>query len=816
MGCCCSSPDAGVERNASLPGQRGSVPTGVVLSQSSSDLSQRVDQSEAGASEIHGLQSGQQSIANANKENDVPVQKRASTPDAKPQPPLLKPEPIKIEAKKPDDILPHAASARKVSLSRSRSEKLPPLPTKKETTSAEKILLQKNDKPVESVVAQLLVVPIPSEAQHEVQNDAPPPPLLQNALPESPIERPVETPTEVNRKISVCVRKRPLNSRELARGDQDIVSVSQGCIVRVREPKSRVDLTEYEDEHEFALDVCLDENATNTQLYRMAVAPLLETVFCGGRASCFAYGQTGSGKTFTMMGSGATAGGNQNSEENLGIYVLAARDIFARLSRPEYSAFSVWMAFFEVYGGKLFDLLNKRGKLLARTDAEGEVNVVGLVHRPVTSEKGLIAVMEDGLSARVVGATGANDASSRSHALLQITVKDGQGVEYGRLTVVDLAGNERGADTVAQDRRVRMEGAEINRSLLALKECIRALAVQQAHTPFRGSMLTSVLKDSFVGPRCSTLMVACMSPASSCVEPTLNTLRYANRVKELKLPPRAPASPSKQPPAPPPPHTTGPTTTTLPPPSRYATPPRAPSPTRPRTESPKPPWNRSPKKQNNTSPPVRNHHQSPTPNRNHSPSPSLRSRPFTASSEIVTQSPAALKQQSPVPFKRNRPMVSHDDNFVQRRPLANDDESSKIVAEDRQRPITAPPNADNNNKNIAAANLLPPRHPAKRDVSPLRAVRRFSEADRTVLTKAHRQYVEEVMSLVTVGVNALMKYDDTGARIEEYIHDLDDYLSRLEKSTLKLRSQLHARNASLSYVAWEDQEDHGDKKKARR
>lgn len=79
----------------------------------------------------------------------------------------------------------------------------------------------------------------------------------------------------------------------------------------------------------------------------------------------------------------------------------------------------------------------------------------------------------------------------------------------------------------------RIDGAEINKSLLALKECIRALDQDKRHTPFRGSKLTQVLKDSFIG-NCRTTMIANVSPSKSCCEHTLNTLRYADRVKELK------------------------------------------------------------------------------------------------------------------------------------------------------------------------------------------------------------------------------------------------------------------------------------------
>jgi kinesin family member 2/24 len=107
------------------------------------------------------------------------------------------------------------------------------------------------------------------------------------------------------------------------------------------------------------------------------------------------------------------------------------------------------------------------------------------------------------------------------------------GKPYGKMSFIDLAGSERGADTMNTNKQTKMDGAEINKSLLALKECIRALDLEKKHLPFRGSKLTQVLKDSFTG-NSKTTMIANVSPANSCCEHTLNTLRYADRVKELK------------------------------------------------------------------------------------------------------------------------------------------------------------------------------------------------------------------------------------------------------------------------------------------
>eukprot|EP00826_Nyctotherus_ovalis_P033767 TRINITY_DN2751_c0_g1_i11.p3 TRINITY_DN2751_c0_g1~~TRINITY_DN2751_c0_g1_i11.p3 ORF type:complete len:182 (-),score=56.52 TRINITY_DN2751_c0_g1_i11:486-1031(-) len=145
----------------------------------------------------------------------------------------------------------------------------------------------------------------------------------------------------------------------------------------------------------------------------------------------------------------------------------------------------------------------------------------------------LMSVISFGMGVRTTGVTGANMDSSRSHAILQISFKEPDSKLFSKVSFIDLAGSERGADTIDQNKQTRMDGAEINKSLLALKECIRALDQDNKYTPFRGSKLTQVLKDSFTG-NCKTLMIANVSPTQSCCEHTLNTLRYADRVKELK------------------------------------------------------------------------------------------------------------------------------------------------------------------------------------------------------------------------------------------------------------------------------------------
>ncbi|OWK64340.1 Kinesin-like protein KIF2C [Lonchura striata] len=339
----------------------------------------------------------------------------------------------------------------------------------------------------------------------------------------------INDPIEEHR-ICVCVRKRPLNKQELQKKECDVVTVPSKCVLMVHEPKQKVDLTKYLETQTFRFDFSFDETATNEMVYRFTARPLVETIFEGGRATCFAYGQTGSGKTHTMGGD--LSGRNQNASK--GIYAFASQDVFLLLNQPRYRSqnLEVYVTFFEIYNGKVFDLLNKKAKLRVLEDGKQQVQVVGLQEEPVSCAEDVIKMITIGSACRTSGQTFANANSSRSHACFQIILRR-RGQMIGKFSLVDLAGNERGADTSNADRLTRMEGAEINKSLLALKECIRALGQNKSHTPFRESKLTQVLRDSFIGANSRTCMIAMISPGMNSCEYTLNTLRYADRVKEL-------------------------------------------------------------------------------------------------------------------------------------------------------------------------------------------------------------------------------------------------------------------------------------------
>ncbi|XP_020340545.1 kinesin-like protein KIF2A isoform X1 [Oncorhynchus kisutch] len=335
-------------------------------------------------------------------------------------------------------------------------------------------------------------------------------------------------------RICVCVRARPLNKKELTMKDLDVITIPSKDVVMVHEPKQKVDLTRYLENQTFRFDYAFDDSTDNDMVYRFTARPLVETIFERGMATCFAYGQTGSGKTHTMGGD--FSGKNQDCSK--GVYALAARDVFLMLKKPNYKKLdlNVFATFFEIYSGKVFDLLNRKAKLRVLEDGKQQVQVVGLQERDVKCTEDVLKLIEVGNSCRTSGQTSANAHSSRSHAVFQIILRR-RGKMHGKFSLIDLAGNERGADTSSADRQTRLEGAEINKSLLALKECIRALGRNKPHTPFRASKLTQVLRDSFIGENSRTCMIATISPGMASCENTLNTLRYANRVKEFGISP---------------------------------------------------------------------------------------------------------------------------------------------------------------------------------------------------------------------------------------------------------------------------------------
>ena len=274
------------------------------------------------------------------------------------------------------------------------------------------------------------------------------------------------------------------------------------------EPRRNYDLSQDVVHHKFNFDYVFGEDANEQDIFQQVLeTPLtttLESALCGERAdlTIFAYGQTGSGKTHTM-------------------YPLY-RTISAQILLSCHSGVQLSFSLFELYCAKVYDLLAQRAQLRTLEDATGEVQVAGLQEILVESIEEAEQIIEIGERARITSANAVHNDSSRSHAVLQLVLRDGTSREQlAKISLVDLAGSERAADCQSDDKATRYEGAEINKSLLALKECIRALGRRDKHKQFRGSKLTQILRSCLVGKRSRAVMIATLSPGSGSTEHTL-------------------------------------------------------------------------------------------------------------------------------------------------------------------------------------------------------------------------------------------------------------------------------------------------------
>jgi kinesin family member 18/19 len=286
----------------------------------------------------------------------------------------------------------------------------------------------------------------------------------------------------------------------------------------------------------FGFDRIFDDNATQQDVYEATTKSLLDSVLSGYNATVFAYGATGCGKTHTITG----------TPMQPGIIYLAMEDLFDKVAEmSEEKVTEISLSFLEIYNETIRDLLvpdgAPRGGLMLREDSHQAVSVAGLSSHHPQSVAEVMEMMRRGNEARTMSPTEANATSSRSHAVLQINVaqKDRNASvdephTMATLSVIDLAGSERASATKNRGERL-IEGANINKSLLALGSCINALCDprKRNHVPYRNSKLTRLLKFS-LGGNCKTVMIVCVSPSSQHFDETQNTLRYANRAKNIQ------------------------------------------------------------------------------------------------------------------------------------------------------------------------------------------------------------------------------------------------------------------------------------------
>jgi hypothetical protein len=292
----------------------------------------------------------------------------------------------------------------------------------------------------------------------------------------------------------------------------------------------------------FEMDAVLDSTCSQEQVYVQSGAQqaVCQDIFNGFHCTILAYGQTGSGKTYTM---GTAIGAD-------GVIPRACTDLFANIQNHCDGNAQVELSYLEIYNEEIRDLMTstptptatttkQKKKLKLRETLNGEVYVSGLTKVPVQNAEEIYAHMQQAASRRVTAATKMNAASSRSHALCVLTLQGvlEDGTKFtSKLTFVDLAGSEKLSKTGAQGMR-RQEGININKGLFVLGQVIGALSAENKHyrrkPPYRDSKLTRLLQDS-IGGNSQTIMIACISPAPTNVEETINTLRYATSARSIQ------------------------------------------------------------------------------------------------------------------------------------------------------------------------------------------------------------------------------------------------------------------------------------------
>ncbi|KYO21938.1 kinesin-like protein KIF18A [Alligator mississippiensis] len=345
--------------------------------------------------------------------------------------------------------------------------------------------------------------------------------------------------------VKVVVRVRPENEKEKDGKFSKVVHVVDQHIL-VFDPKEEVvsffhgkkilhrDINKRKNKDlKFVFDAVFRENSSQMEVFEHTTKTVLDGFLNGYNCTVLAYGATGAGKTYTMLG----------SPKDPGVMYLTLMELYNCMDQiKEDKLCTLAVSYFEVYNEQIHDLLVNSGPLAVREDAQRGVLVQGLtLHQPKSAGE-ILQLLDHGNQNRTQHPTDVNANSSRSHAVFQIylrqqdkTASISQNVHIAKMSLIDLAGSERASTTNAKGARFR-EGANINRSLLALGNVINALAdpkSKKQHIPYRNSKLTRLLKDS-LGGNCRTIMIAAVSPSSMFYDDTYNTLKYANRSKDIK------------------------------------------------------------------------------------------------------------------------------------------------------------------------------------------------------------------------------------------------------------------------------------------
>ncbi|KAI5059874.1 hypothetical protein GOP47_0024294 [Adiantum capillus-veneris] len=338
--------------------------------------------------------------------------------------------------------------------------------------------------------------------------------------------------------VQVIVRIRPLNIAETAANGTStcLRQESPHALTWLGQPESR-----------FTFDHVACASTSQEQLFQLAGLPMVENCIKGYNSTIFAYGQTGSGKTHTMLGD--IEGSDQKLSSDCGITPRIFEYLFSRVEMEEASCrqdqliFTCKCSFLEIYNEQITDLLEPTStNLQIHENPKKGVYVENLKEIEVKNVGDITNLLLQGAANRRVAQTRMNQESSRSHGVFTCVIESQwvsdsvTNFRFGRLNLVDLAGSERQKASGAEGERLR-EAANINKSLSTLGLVIMILVDvaqgKQRHVPYRDSKLTFLLQDS-LGGNSKTTIIATVSPAVSCANETLSTLKFAQRAKFIQ------------------------------------------------------------------------------------------------------------------------------------------------------------------------------------------------------------------------------------------------------------------------------------------
>ncbi|XP_042017344.1 kinesin-like protein KIN-7D, mitochondrial [Salvia splendens] len=349
-------------------------------------------------------------------------------------------------------------------------------------------------------------------------------PVTYPSMEEQLIGEPLGSASRSGDSISVAIRFRPLSEREYQRGDEVAWYADGEKTVR----------NEYNPMTAYAFDKVFGSNTNTPEVYEVAARPVVKAAMDGVNGTVFAYGVTSSGKTHTMHG-------DQNSP---GIIPLAIKDVFSIIQDTPGREFLLRVSYLEIYNEVINDLLDPTGQnLRVREDAQGTY-VEGIKEEVVLSPGHALSFIAAGEEHRHVGSNNFNLFSSRSHTIFTLMIEssnhgdDYDGVIFSQLNLIDLAGSESSKTETTGIRR--KEGSYINKSLLTLGTVINVKVIgklsegKASHVPYRDSKLTRLLQSSLSG-RGHVSLICTITPASSNMEETHITLKFASRAKRVEI-----------------------------------------------------------------------------------------------------------------------------------------------------------------------------------------------------------------------------------------------------------------------------------------